>query len=709
MALRVQFLSASLGPYIEETADPIGINELTRTTKRSSDNDGVIYEIILDLQFIKKSRSYIKTAYEQTGGIDAIVTVNIYEYDPNARRWRLYYTGIINYNKFDLFEDTVTVTLEQTGFQTRVLNLIDTDVDLETVTSENGQALPAPDPKSVLFHSKKLFLQLVGTGPVDQEITFDYLDYETPTFLIYLQFAIEATIDEIKERFNYPLLPSILEPKANKKYNFLLDTDINLTFDLRVTATVSTDRVNAVSYRFGFYLSYGKNGVYTDVIIAETTAPDLATDIEIDEVLNLTVPLLKDDEVYLYSAILTPVLGLGTINYTVKMFKISGMDQIVPTFNISGLSSTPDSLAKSILIHEAFQRCCQYITNQTHCFKSDLLGRTDITLPDGSTYAEDGQGSLIAITNGKNLRGNPQQIFASLKSLLEFVNACFCTGFGFEYVNGVQILRVEKKSFFYNKTTKILSLGRVYKPRRKVDSKRFFNQIEYGYIGKIDIGQVNAIDEFNTVRRSSIPIVNTKNTMKVSTKMIAGGYPIEYQRRLINSTEDGKLDDQNFAAVLVRDGVDFKTKKDEGYTVINNVIDPGSGYNYDISPARCLQEWRVVLASGVIRSLNKILKFTFGEVNFIMSSQKTTETTPLAENGSVDLTGIEPLWDNEIYPLKNVPFSREYLDLVKATPYGYIDFEDKSGELMEGYIESIDHDPNKGTADLELLRVHRPT
>lgn len=720
MALRAVLQNDQVGSLIVENDDPIGINEVSKKMFRSDEFDGIMYDIVLDFSFIKAAREYFERAYQLAGGVDAVVNVTLYDRDNNARKWEHYYSGQANFNSRSLSEDQFKIKLEQTGLERRIVNLKATPVDLEIDHSQNGQSLPAQATKQVLYHSKKLFLQLVGTLP-EETVNFTFLDIEDsgtdadPGFLTaWIQLTTSPTIDEIKQRFDYPFYPNRRFPPNLSKYFFKFDQDceleVNLTLRSKLTVTSGISITDPVSY--GFYIIHGTPGNYTAITVAEDSIPSNNGTITIDEVYSNSFSFQKGDEFYFFNKInttLAAALPITPADFQIENFIVDGPDTLLTEINIAGLSTAPDSTAKTVLLHEAFQRVTQYVTDQADPFRSTLCGRTDIVIPGIVTppYAEDGKAGLIGILTGNNLRGRDKKIFATLEDLLEFVNQCFCTGLGFEVIDGKIVLIVEKKSHFYNKNSKILSLGKVAPFETVTDPKGYANLIEYGYLTKLDVQQVNAIDEFNTMRQHNIPIVNTKNQLKIGTKMLTGGYPIEYQRRLSTVTEDGKHDDDNFAIVLIRDGDEFKSKKDEGYDLISGVIDSASGYNYDISPARCLQEQRELIASMLIRSNSKILTFAKGDVNYEMITQKTGESSPLAENGSVDLTNITPLWDSDLYKLLNVPFSRQQMKLVTANPYGFIDFQDRFDKTYEGFVQEIEHFPNERKADLILKKVHR--
>lgn len=733
MALRFQLLNDFLGPFVIDHDDPIDINAISQTIKRSEENDGVVYEIIIDVEFIKAGREYIKKAYELYGGIDAQVNVNIYEMDPNERRWKLYAQGQINYNKYDLSETGVSVAIEQTGFQRRVLNLMDEDVDLESILSRDDIALPAQTVIDLPMHSKVIRRMFQSSNTFDEFLFIDDpINIGETRFRYFIPTFNPTFCDEIEERSDYSnQVLAASSPTHEKFFQWKIKEAGNYEFSITVLNKFRGTAFPDAEFTLQWKIAYGteQDGYTTVNVGSADIGQDLggSYDVVSTKTLLHSVGLNIGDEVYFFLEI--KIENIDSIGGTLD-FRVFWDNGIEPparliAFGITALTTAPESSTRAVMIHEAMSRTLQFYTNQEVCFQSDLLGREDID------YAEDGQYSLIAVTNGGNIReaknpdptaptciiaeeeGDPRKIFTSFKFLNEFVRSVACTGFGFETnSDGVQVVRLEKLSHFYDKNTRILSLGGVYDPHKRILSDRYYNGVTYGYAGKIDTRNVNGIDEFNTPRKSSIPIVNTKNVLNIQSKMKCSGYQIEAQRRLKYSTEDSNNDDELFAIVVKRDGdyvtsTDFTSKKDEGYASIENVIDAETGYNYDISPARNLINWYEFIASGLTRSFSKVVKFVSGEVNYTMVTRKTTESVPVAENGNVDLTGVVPIWDNEEYEITNVPFTRQMLALVKANPYGYIEFFDLLGNRMEGFIKTIDHDANKKQANLVLLKVFR--
>jgi hypothetical protein len=769
MALRVQLVNDQIGVLVIDHDDPIDINAIVRSIKRSEENEGIIFEVVLDLEFIKGGRDFIKRCYEEAGGIDAVILINMYDRNPNTRRWELDNTGQINLNKYNLGEDNVEVAIEQTGLERRVLNMMELDVDLETEVSENGSALPPQNVLESLWHSKTILKEFSATastaiehqqleagtlnfpetgedidagiiwyGQIDfEEFLFDEIDnvYTTPFgFSGYSNTFVDDQLNGVGTDEKYIELLTDGPPSefdtAPTRNHFLecteagvTDVDIQFRMKPRIIATNTGGDVDVNgSGVIGFCEVYSwfehRSSDNTIKFIEKVGQWTLVSGVGAFETKNYvkdTIDLEVGDKLYWYTTYRvwgeyeapSPGDGAGQVHHDLYM-------EIDPTethITVKSQTTTPETLVSAVMLHEAFERCIQYYTNQVVCFYSDLLGRVDLG------YAVDGKFALIVLNNGNWLRGRkiddalaPIKLITNLKDLIEFVNSIACVGFGFEVIDGVIRFRLEQREFFYNKNSKIASLGKVFNVRKKVDQRKYYNQVEYGYNTKTDVATVNAIDEGNTLRRAIIPIINTKNQLKISTKMITGGYLIEYQRRLHATTEDGKFDDSMFAAVVIRDGMSFKPKKNEGYAEINGIFDPATGYNFDLLPGRIIENWDKFIASGLIRSPRKVVRFSYGTVNYRMTSRKTTETELVREDGDRDLTNVEPIFDPEIYILEDVPMNRDIMKLIRANPYGYLEFEDRFGRIMEGFINDVGvhFDGTKKQANLELLKVHRP-
>ena len=517
--LRVELLNEFKGQLIIETADPIGLNDMPLNIKRDAENEGVTYEVTLDFEFIEQGRTYVMEAFETCGGPDAEVFINVYEWNPNTYKWTIFTSGQLDFKKYDLSEDRVVVNIEQTGFQRRTLNLLEVDVNLETTVSQNGTTLPANTGvhNDVTYHSKAI-LKEYDARPTDD---FEYQQIDvlgegypqclTPggcvrgfnqTAYGQIDFG-EALANELDGVFQTPYGYS--QDGAFPFYQAVeagpMDIDIQLRLKHSVEALITGGDIDFCGSDTS---DIGNKEVFAwfrhtdseDNIITETQFGQWTSNVgcgdggkignfETKNYADTAVDIAIGDKLYVYFTF--RIFGnyeqnfdgsAGRVDFTLKV-------QAEPDqtwLRMTQTTQTAESTVKTIMIYEAIERCCQYYTNQVDCFRSDLLGRTDILGPDGNPlYAQDGKYALIGITNGHFLRALSagKNIISSLRDLLDFVNSVACIGFGFETLpSGGQVLRLEKREYFYRKNQRILSLSGVANIHKKIDTKRIYNQIE---------------------------------------------------------------------------------------------------------------------------------------------------------------------------------------------------------------------------------------
>jgi hypothetical protein len=214
MALKIELFSNQLGPHTVEP-DSIDLDKLDQTLERSkSQGDGVVYEYSLDLRFTKETKDYLYRAFKLTGGIEALVTAQIYEHDPNAFKWELIGTGKIKFTNYDRGQEDVKTSIEQTGFERKVINLADIDVDVETELSQGKVPLIATPTIELELHPKKIIKQ-TNVSPADglefaqlDAFEFEFQDdgdLEKRMALVYGQIDNgNQKLKELEESFTLP-------------------------------------------------------------------------------------------------------------------------------------------------------------------------------------------------------------------------------------------------------------------------------------------------------------------------------------------------------------------------------------------------------------------------------------------------------------------------------------------------------------------------
>lgn len=740
--LRAQLVSSLIGSITLST-DPRGLDSLEQTISRSNENDGVIFEVSLALDWAKEGRAFIQSCYS-VSGIEAVIIVNIYEYDPNARQWDIYYTGKLDMAKYAVTQTLATLPITQTGFERNVINLLDVDVDLETLVSQNGSVLPVTPTVNLGYHGKRI-LKAYSSRPNDGLVFLQLaaLTFQVPQVIIgpvtvTRDVTVFGQIDttkvlksELKSTFMYPYGYSTLDRFPILTADEAGVTDIDIQLRLKHTIdethqngggaiTITSPCANSASLGAREIKAWFEHRTIADVLITKTQigsdfSPSgcgggssfMAGVFETKNYIANGVNVSVGDNIYVY--------------FTVRVYgdyRISGgspsprdldhaltvqADETQTWIKISTGTESLPSNHKTILIYEALDKMTQFYTDRTVSFKSNFFGRTD-TVP---AYLSDGDGSMLGLTNGRVLRnlGN-LTIFANMQDTFQTMNALWCLGLGFETIGGVQKLVIEDKSYFYNKNSLIMELGVVSDIKKEVALKYYYSQIELSY-PKIDGNQINGIDEFNSIRRFKAPLTQAKSKLILKPMFKGSGYEIEAQRRQQDSTKDSRNDEFIFMVMVRRFMATFHTDKNEDFTTVNNLYDPATAYNLKISPVRNLIRWAKIIAAPLWAVASKVYSFSYGEYNYAMETQLTTELSLIKEGGLVDVNNTEPIWIPEIYSFIS-PLTRTEFRLIKQNHYGYISFIDNLGVRMEGYILEVKHKPSDKLGNFKLLKVFRP-
>ena len=385
-------------------------------------------------------------------------------------------------------------------------------------------------------------------------------------------------------------------------------------------------------------------------------------------------------------------------------------------------SALPEINNPMFYIYEAFSRTISLLSGQIHCLVSDLLGRTD-SAPE--SYSEDGDGSLTTITVGRWIRGfDPNLIGLNFKlsDLFAATNAMQNIGMGFEVFDGIDKVRLEKESYFFDIsdnpnfpatdsrpyiTNQILDLSDVVteaKIQKDVLPDWYANQVKGGY-GKFDYEVVQGLKEFNTESLWAIPIKSVKSTLDISSPYRADTQGVNKLREKPyedDPTEDVNGDNDIFIFDVKRGGsFVFTVKTDEDFSLVSGGIDPGSSYNLNYTPRRNFERHDNRVRSMRL-ALGDEIQFMKTDKNNKLVTQLTTESEPKAESADLLVNNMTPgYWIPEAY-IFEAPVNEDTIAAIQANPYGVIKIaSDKWGWILE---VQTNNENNKG--QFKLLRMH---
>jgi hypothetical protein len=715
--------------------DPVGWDSMGKTMKRfGMDNaigqkwHGIFQDFTAQkLQFIKDAKAFLQYYYERDG-VEALVHCKVERRNATTRKFEPYYEGKVNFTTYKITTIAVEVNLENTGFLQKLKNRMDVKVNLESLVSQGGRAITPFEKETVdvEMHSKTIVL---SAKSVREEASFT--DSNPGTFTVnYLPALVDSINENVGELFTFPDqfdnsdfeddLKFTFRPKFRGTLRALKKWKFKYRFRLISPSGTPASTVNVRAYAKLVQrkvLSGGGLEDHTllfeafneDLIWPACSGPPEAECIEnfdtgwINVLYNLTgIDTDINDEFYVYFKFVTDA---AVIDPEVQ-FDLTADNYV----NFEIATEFPATTSKTILIHEAWTRVLQSITDTADPFRSEYFGRTD---SEPVTYDADGGGSLRAYTNGNQLRLLDLPIYCSLKDLIEATAAIDGIGIGIEKTNGVERVRVEPMTYFY-KATRTLRLDYVKDIEKEVLDQLYFNQLEAGIDKwRTSTGNVNNLDEFVARKEFTLPITQLKSMLSLKSPIITSGYMIEFARRAsAEPTKDTDRDNDGYFIVLRRDGDNLVPAKDEAFTSVTGVISPETAYNLELSPGRCIRRNGRLLRAGLEKYKDQYIKFSFGEANNAMVTQKTGEDA-ITENADILISTLDsPLFLGEVYNIR-AKLTSDQLEALNTTDpdaaanvFGYIEFSDTSKNHKRGYLLEARPAADSNEVNLKLIRAN---
>lgn len=558
-------LTDLVAPYVGSevlTKDPIGWDDAVISMVRSEKYKGMntVYTNSLKFHCNGGGKEYIDAVYESEG-IDGRIDILI-EYDcDGSGNYDTLFNGIINLASYKTDGQYTICNIEQSDLHTKVMMRDEISVNLESSTSIGGSPITPAATKNILLHSQNLYLKssMEGDVPFSDIQTNNIVD--AFTYRGYFTATLKNTREEANRfigwnqsnDFGFPghtasntEISEIFEAvdenvQYPQNYTYTLHF-AGLFSDILSSGQTRSNTAHALSLRYGkefntattvdLYVSTGYAGSSTTLSLSFDTTE-----------LSDTITLNYGDKIWLVW-FESETITTGPYNDTIT-YK---WDYTTAYFTLEANSVTLATRAKSALVHEAFNQVADAIADGDGHFYSEFYGRTD---SQKVSYDSDGCGSMIATTDGLNIRQFPNKaLTVSLKELFENYDCLHNIGMAIESNK----LRVEPLDHWFDGSTKIATLEKVNSYERKCDNTRFINRIETGY-QKWESEFKGGLDEVNTKHEYSTIISSVKNTLTKLCSFLASGYTIEFTRRkkyTDETTTDWRYDNDKFLIATKR-------------------------------------------------------------------------------------------------------------------------------------------------------------
>ncbi len=716
--------------------EPQGFSDIVLNMKRDDNWHGIFFEASTsDLQFFGEAADYLK-AKKKTYGLKADVTFKALQSCGIYEELETILEGKLDFRKYsDTCGTTCSVTLpvEQTGCLMTMRNRYDQKVDMDAeVTFSKMSALAQYDNLGFVMSLTAQELKIALDCQVDDAgDTVEINNCNTsgnsttimrPTYNV-IRFNSIATGEPQPENnarntdcFDTPMSPQILFEENTK----CITSDFD--YNVRLKGSYEMHSVGAVDLELGKarLVTWDGNGDINNdsILIQETEFFSGSDGFPVTGTFDIT-----------FTGSTALIEGVGLYAYI--EYKTNEHDIILPEaimsihttfdketlFFIVGKKTCADTDCTVYAINESLSRVTEAITDNCLKVKSDYFGRTD---SQPYTSSEDGCGSLRIITSGLYIRQaeNPK-LFASLKDLFDGLRGIDNIGMGIEdnpFLPNAQWLRIEPVEYFY-KDTEILSFPFVPTAKTNIQEQLHYSLIKVGY-EKWEVEDINGLDEFNSNKEFRTGLSTVSNTLDITSKFVAGGYPWEITRGQSfadTGAADTTYDNEIFIACVERDAYGFHIEQGNIEDAAN-IFSPATAYNWRIRPFYNLMRWFKSIANSyanIVDTASKLF-FSSGEGNLQATGEiagayptcklengEKSENQDLHRTDFADQSEATPLWKPEYMTLKYSLSVKDY-KIIKQNPYGFISIQCGSGDYIKAYIQSANYRLMKGECDFVL-------
>jgi hypothetical protein len=560
--------------------EPAGWERLNFKLKRHAERHGTFREVQnINIEFYNKGAQLLKREYDQHG-IRGQFEILIEALCGSA--WLEWYRGKISFANYTWVSGEIcsaAVDVDQKGGLVKFLNRFDQQVEVGKPTSFDGVALTDYINLTRIIELPSKTVQLLGEFVTETPKVYQLgtdSSYQVnpfpPDVIVNNDGIVVPYFDKIVtdgvQKSNIKFAADYYEPfdindppdDAHTLINettsdiecLASETDVEFrlkgSFDILV---VNGDGASGNTYFFQadvFVKDSDDNTLFTQQIALTGIVP--------------TGDVVEESFPYDISNSFTTTLDPGEklfIYYKLDFTTFNGASQAceyhqhAETFlRIRQLSLCEPTKAKLYLINETISRVIEAISDNELKVFSEYYGRTN-SLP--YSFAQNGCGSLRALTTGMDIRGVKQKdgadpaLFISMKDLFEDLSALDNIGMG---MDGDSLVRIENWKHFY-KPTIIHQCTGVDKITYQIKSDEIYSIFRIGY-DKWEAEEYNGLDEFLTQREFRTSLSQVQNTLEKMCRLITSGYAIEVTRRKFNNSKDWRYDQDKFLICLKEGG-----------------------------------------------------------------------------------------------------------------------------------------------------------
>jgi hypothetical protein len=635
---------------------------------------------------------------EETQGIDAQISllIELNETGP----WETAFEGLLSIEtakEIDFYKLEMGVI--RNDFWQKFINRKGTPVDLSASVDLDGNAITPVSPITLRLPSQVIRKKFNGYYQYALDQYYGTTGQMEDNGFEFIQLGFETGLDNI-----------ITEIKSNNIPTAMTNTISSLISVVESGSyTINIKVTNGHARPIEANFSYSTIGKYPVYIRINNETPTILTsanvtygvDVVTEWTYSDTIDLLVGDEIYIYVEDIYDFSTDVHFLFGIDGFEYSGLFQYGESYiNITANTISPDTETESFLIKDAAESILSKLIGQNNVVTSDYL---------------DSCAGLYAIMKGLHVRGYSladKQFSLSFDDWWKGVEPILNLGLAYENTSP-ETIRIEPKSYFYNKTTSI-NFDWVNNIERSYDLDTVFKLIEIGY-NKWSAESDSGIDDPQTKRWYNTRFKTVGKEIKILSQFIAASLAIEQTRR--NRVEEGKdwrLDD-DVMIIALKDTSPYEPELAENFSDVTGLLNYETRYNIRLSVARNFERWKDYFNGCLQWYLTDDYKFSNGEGNYDMTSTlfaddcEAVGVSPeasLSEKQDIEVTSnylFKPIKYSFVHPM-----TWEEYQTIRDNPTKAIGISRSDSNHVACFIDLLEYEITRGKATFEVYLADDP-
>ena len=365
----------------------------------------------------------------------------------------------------------------------------------------------------------------------------------------------------------------------------------------------------------------------------------------------------------------------------------------------------PQSIVKGKRQYDVFKELVLAATDGAYTGYSDFLNTPNLSVINSKPWN-------TILTSGDALRGlgtpsKPAVIKTNLEDFFRDTECNWMTGIGVETIGGVEVMRLEHLSHFYDNSTVIADMGEVVLEDVSFADGYIFKLLKIGTENQ-DYDNLNGKDEPNTTQIYNFPVIRTKEPLDLVSKYRDDMYGIELTRaNLINKKTTDSSSDNDVFVYEVQDnpfalnlpapypsGIFYplqRLQNDPGNSA-SGLIAADTAFNLGRTPKHKFLRNAPLIHTSLFQQEGKTITFQTTDKNAEVQSKLSAAVGLVVEKANVPVSNLAAPLFLPVYFTFQTKVPTDIPALIASNPYGRINFSVRiKGRTVQfgGFIDEV--------------------